>query len=383
LQDSYPRTWSFATIGENLIANPRLKGIYRWQNQVGTPAELLPNAPANCTFVMVTQQRQIHAFGCQQQYSNDGLSSPGPFNPMCIRGSDIDGNVETWDATAANNAYEYILEAGSRIVAAAKFGPGMLVWTDTAIYQATFQDNPAAPWFFELVANECGLIAPNAVTVVNQVAYWLSPSLQFYMFVPGMLPQIVPCRIRKDFTDYLDRSQIDKIACTNVGKYGEVWWFYPDARDGDECSRFLLMSGPDLWSKGTLARSAVGDFTGDRPVMVSPDGISYRHEDGTTADGEDIAWRVQVSGQSFGERRAMVRTVFPDFEDQAGDIEMTLQVQDYPQATPRDKGPYTLARGREKRDLRVEGAIIGATFRGSEYARMGRPAFEITGTGRR
>jgi hypothetical protein len=378
----YPRTWSLSTYGQSLIANPRLGGIYQWTNSTGAAAAPVANAPAKVAFALVTPERQLIAFGCNEEVS-------GTFNPLCIRWSDIE-NITVWTTAANNNAGEHILEGGGRIVAARLFGSGMAVWTDNAAYYGQFVGDPGQTFRFDRVEENCGLIGPNAVTIVNQTAYWIGPDLQFRFWTLGGTPEIIACPIRSDFADNLAQAQGDKIVAASVSKFAEVWWHYPDARDGSENSRYVAMSAKDgTWFKGKLPRSAAIDagIVG-YPVMVAPTGEIYHHELGKNANGAPLEAYIKTADQYLDEagRAMMIRGIYPDFEDQAGTVSLTVHMRRHPQGTITTKGPYPLAAGAGKKDFRVSGVVFSMTFSlasNPAYARLGKPVLDLRPCGRR
>ena len=377
--DYYARTWSLATYGEQLIANPRGKGIYRWENDPLFPAVIIPNAPTVVDGILVTSEAQILAFGCNEEVS-------GNYNPLAIRGSDI-RDPEMWTTAANNNAFEHILEGGGRIVGWKQIGSYIAVWTNSALHLGQFIGEAGQAYRFDRVAENCGLVAPNAVEVVNQTAFWIGPDYQFRAWQLGGEPAILKCPIWRDFTDNLVEAQKEKIVATGVSKFGEVWFHYPDDRDGIENSRYVAFNIADgTWFKGIMARSAAVDAgIATHPIMVEPSGGVYYHEYGETANGGALPWFIRSSDQYMddGGRAVLIRGVRPDFEDQSGDIDLTFYVRRFPQGVAVEKGPYTLPNDREKKDLRVQGHIIASEFSGTEYARYGRPIFDLVPTGAR
>lgn len=375
LMETYPRTWSFGSYGENLIANPRGRTIFLWENDTASPATALTNAPGTAAYVLVTPDRQIVAL--------DAEPVAATYSSMVIRGCDYE-DITDWSPTSTNNAFEVKLEGGSRLVAGAMLGEYMLVWSDTSLFLGQFQtDNKLDPWRFDLIASDCGLAAPNAFAITEGGAFWLTPSYRFMSYQVGGLPQPLPCPISNDFRGNLDTEQLDKVIATHIPRYNEVWWFYPDTRDGDECSRFVAtnLTG-EGWFKGTLERTAAAQSLGENPVWVGSDSYIYTHED---AAGDDFAWSIKTSGQylSEGGEIARISDIWPDFEDQDGTIDVTFYTRAYSQASERDAGTWSLAPGREKRDLRVQGKIVSQKFAGSGYARFGKPTYEVRAGGRR
>lgn len=375
LTESWPRTWSLSNFGKWLIANPRGHPIYLWQNDTTAPAAALSGAPTSVICSLVTPSRQVLAFGCDEEVSGD-------FNAKCIRGSDIE-TITDWTASTADNAFEFILEGpGTTIVKAALYQDIVPVWTDAALYVGTNQDIAEAPWVFTLTASNCGLIGPNAFTVTNEGVWWMSPDKQFFFWSYGSPPVPVPCPIRDDFMDNL--TETDKIVCAENPQFNEIWWFYPDSRDGDECSRFIAYNTAEqAWFRGDVARTAAVDRKGRAPLRIN--GYIYLHEDGSTADGAALNSSIRSSAFYLDEagRVVMIGEVKPDFYDQENNITMTIRGRSHAQATPIVKATLTLGPGREKRNMRAVGAIMDIELESTGSWRMGKTVFDYAVLGRR
>ena len=376
----FPRTWSFGAYGESLMANPRGGTIYWWQNDTGTLAAALTNAPAEVTYMLVTTTRQVMAFGCNEEVSGD-------FNNLCIRFSDIEDPTD-WTTSSANNAGEIILEGGGRIVAARLVGDAVFVWTDAAIYQGRFTGQTAQPWVFDKVGENCGLIGPNAATVVSQTAYWMGPDMQFRFCPLSGVPDIIVSPVQATVSENMALSQSDKIVAANIAQYNEIWFFYPDSRDGYENSRYVSASLVDgKWSQGMLARTAFDDGSPYQfPLGASYSGVVYIHERGNNADGDPLNWYVITGDQYIGEGQKFmqIKGFWPDFKDQQGAVSFECYTRKYPQATVRTKGPYIVSPGQSKRDFLAEGRVISVRISGNSspsYCRFGKLAFEVEGTG--
>lgn len=379
LNEVWPRTWSLANWGENLMASPRGKGLYVWENDTAAPATLVANAPANIMVMLVTPTRQVMALGCNQYADSQ-------FNPMCIRASDT-ADYTTWAPSSGNNAFEDVLEGGGKIIAAANYGNDVLIWTDTSLFIGYYTGAGNQPYSFRREATNCGAAGPNAAVVVNKVAYWLTGDFQFYTWQAGMPPTPYPCPMREEFKDNLDTAQIDKVCATSVAEFQEVWWFYPDTRDGDENSRYVAVNVTDnTWAKGTLTRTAAID-SGPlaNPLFISPDGYAYLHEYGDDADGGAINWLVETSDiyMTDAEALVLVRGAWPDFKSQNGDVQMTLSFKQYPQSLASVKGPYILSETTAKKDFMAQGRLVSVKFEGTlSGTRAGKMMFDAERTGR-
>lgn len=376
----WPLTWSLANWGENLLASPRGQSLFVWENVPAAPATLVTNAPDEISYMLVSK-RQVFALGCNEELSGD-------FNPLCIRGSDLEDYTD-WTTLATNNAFEYVISGSGRIVAGAEIGDYIAVWTDNGLYLGQDVGTGTISYRFDRIAENCGLIGPNAITVINQTAYWITPDYQFYRWQPGAEPQLLPCPIRNDFKDNIASSQFEKIATCSVSQYGEVWWFYPDSRDGNENSRYIAFSTVDgQWFRGVIARSACVDAGPTRfPLFVTSDGSAYWHEEGHTANGGALDWSLTTADQYVNNagNTMLLRGLWPDFEAQQGSASLSLALRKYPQAEMiYSKGPFSLSANQSKRDFMCSARVIAATFSGSSspaFVRFGKPLFDAVVSG--
>lgn len=378
----FPNTWSLANWGQNLMACPRYQTLFIWQNNKLTDATPVAAAPDNINYMLVSK-RQVLAFGCNEVAS-------GTFNPMCIRGSAL-RDYTKWTPGSTSTAFEEILSGSGRIVAARQVGDAIAVWTDNALYLGQFIGSPTQIYRFDLVAQHCGLIGPNAAQVINQTVVWVTPDFQFYVWTPGGSPVLINCPIRNDFRENVYQGQADKITACSVGQYGEVWWFYPDARDGSECSRYVAVSiGDGTWFRGRMQRSACVDAgPTEYPAFVTPEGTAYWHENGHDGDGGPLDWSLTSADQYVDEasRTVFIRGIYPDFEDQKGIANLCLSLRSAPQGpVVAEKGPYLLGINRLKYDFRASARVVSATFAGSSvpaFVRFGKPTFDVVVTGER
>lgn len=378
-------TWSLAAWGANLIANPRGQGIYQWTNSgVAAP---IANSPQSVTYTLVTQQRQIMALGC-----NDEVT--GVFNPMLVRHSGVQ-NPTQWNtlASSASTARSYALPGGGRIVAGVAVGPYVLIWTNFGLFLGTYVGSINQVWSFNPVANGCGLIGPNAFTVVGQTVYWMSPDKQFWSYSLGGMPQLIDCWILNDLRENMALAQADKIVMSHMAQFGELWCLYPDARDGFENSRYVgcNIMGADAsdWFRGQLARTAFCDAGPyPYPVGVTYAGNVYEHEHGNSADGAALSWFITTSDLMLDDNFSMLtRKYFPDFTpDQIGAVSLTVTTTMFPNdPNPRTFGPYTVVKNQTMVDILAEGRFFSVTFAGNSapsYARIGRLLFDAKQRGR-
>ncbi len=396
--DYFPRTWSLATWGAQLMACPRGGSIYWWQGSTATPAAGLRNAPKRSTVILVTPQRQVMAFGTEEE-------ATGVFNPLCIRASDI-RNPELWATAADNNAQEEILTGSGRIVSAKVVGEAILVWSDRALYVGTFTGDPGRGWRFDCVAEQCGLIGVNAAAVVGQRAFWISPEGMVFGYMLGGEPFNCLSPVAVDMMDNLATVQADKIVASTFAARGEVRFDYPDDRDGPdgsgglECSRYVAFNyaepipkqpqGTFAWGRGTLARSAYIDAGPQGfPIGVAPTGEVYFHERNNSADGAAFsAWleSADLYADESDHLHAELREWAPDFQGQTCPVQLTLYGRPEPKAAEKAYGPWVCGVTDTRKPLRARGRLVRLrfeSFAAVNFWRVGRPVFDVLVTGKR
>lgn len=379
--DYFPRTWAAGVWGQQLVANPRGGTVYVWENDTAVRAKPLDNAPASVTHMLVAPQDQVFALGCNEEVS-------GRFNPVCIRHSGVRKNTD-WKTEPGSTAREYILPGGGRIVAGRVIGSYLLVWTNHSLFLGTFVGSLQQVWRFDRVAEKCGLIGPNAAVVVNQAAYWFGADRQFYRYVLGGGVEPIPCPIREDLSDNLTPSQADKIVASSNSRFSEIRFDYPDQRDGAENSRYVALSLVGQgWHRGRMARTAFVDAgPAPDPIGVTPEGAIYWHERGASADGQPLAWSVETADLYLSqEQTGLLLGLWPDFKDQIGPVHVTVVSRRKPQSVETVKGPFGMAVGDDKLDLRCSGRLFRLLFTGNSgptFARLGEISVDVAQGGKR
>ena len=377
--DAFPLTWSFYSFGEALIACPRGQAVYIWNNNTAAPAVRVSGAPTRNTWVAVTKERQIICYGTLEEVS-------GVYNPRCIRWSDFE-TTTTWTTTATNNAGEYILESAGRVVSARKTAQGFFVWTEAELFFQTFLGDPSQTFLFQRQGTGCGLIGPNAATVSGSTAYWVTPGVEFLTAGIGAEPQGLQSPLRRELFDNLAPVQQEKIYAATLSRFNEVWWFYPDVRDGDglECSRAVCVSTVgNGWMKHQLARTAYIDSNPmEYATACDPSGYIYWHEKGTSANGGVMNAFAETGDirMSEGASVMLMRGMWPDFDDQVGSVSLTVRTKLYPQDSYVSFGPYALAVGATKRDFMASGRFISLKLESNTAPTFWRASpFNVEGT---
>jgi hypothetical protein len=390
--------WTFGSWGTTLLACPNGQSLYE---QSGTStATVVTNAPDNITGILVTDQRQVLALGCNEE-------SSGTFNGRCVRGCDIEDYTD-WTTSASNNAFEHILDDDGVIVAGRKIGSSVAIWTTGSLYLGQFLGDPGQTYRFERIDANCGLIGPKAVAILNQRAFWIGTDGRARTWAVGTSPQIIPCAIGKHFIDGIDLGQPvatsgspARMCAVTISKFNEVRWYYPHSL-GENDSFIALDIDTGLWHRANdpngvtdygrtaaLEHPLLATPIYDSPIVsVNTADVITVEETGIAGTGSNpYAWHIESAGIYLDEahRRLMVRSVIPDFEDQSGSISLTLTVRDRPQASATTKGPFTLTTATTKKDFRASGKMFTVKISGADstYARLGKLLFDVVPMGER
>lgn len=344
-------------------------------------------APEIVESILVTATGQICAYGCEEELEVTQ-------NARCVRWCDIQTSLvngfDDWTSKSTNSAGGYILRNSGRLLRAKEVGQIIGVWTDEGMFWQTFIGDPANMWNFDRAGTNCGLVGPNAVDVVGSQAFWGGPDFVFYVASFGGEPLALPAPIDQTFQDAQVNSQQEKIYCSSLSQFNEVWWFYPHEDDGNECSRYYAFSiSEGKWFQGVMDRTCMIDSAPfDHPVAVGADGTLYTHERGNTAAGDAISWHAETSDIYLQESGQVVqmRGMRPDLHDQGGAVTFTVKTKQYPQGDQTTHTPEVITVGQDKADFRVSGAIVALRWESDlvgARCRLGKPIFDVIQRGRR
>ena len=240
------RLWSQSNYGEDLVINPRGGAMYYWANNTspniydrcqiikastavtvkdlfnGGTTTFTPDAtcPDVVNFVLISDSsRFTFAFG-----TNDptGVYATETQDPMQVRWSD-QNTVAVWTPAITNQAGGIRLSHGSQIITAIQTRQEILVFTDSAIYSFQYLGAPYV-WSNQILGDNISITSPNAVSVVNNVTYWMGTD-KFYMYSGRV--ETLPCALRQYIYGNINLQESYQIhSGTNEG-YNEIWWFYP------------------------------------------------------------------------------------------------------------------------------------------------------------
>jgi hypothetical protein len=372
--------WTMDNWGDTLVAcADRNQGpepipfqpIWVWEPGFAQ-ASVLSNAPTvNDGIFVAMPQRQIVAWGSTETGIQD---------PLLICWCDVN-NFNQWIGLATNQAGNYRIPKGSRIVGAVQGAQQGLIWTDVDLWSMVYTGTPYIYSFTE-IGSGCGLIARKAAAAWNGAYYWMGPS-QFYMLgASGVVP--LPCPVWDVVYQNLDQNNLYKIRCAVNSRFNEITWYYPSITGGtgenDSYVKYNAQLG--LWDYGPSDITAWVDQTVLGPPIASHlmGNLLQQHEISNDADGQPLVSWFQTGYYTLGEGdfKTFVDLVWPDMkwgqvsQSQTANVQISFYVVNYPGDTPTIYGPYTVTQATKFFNTRLRGRLISIRVGSSDLGSFWR-----------
>ncbi|MTJ81733.1 MAG: hypothetical protein F8N37_12045 [Telmatospirillum sp.] len=339
----------------------------------------IPNAPTANLGMFVTPENFLVLLGT--------TDASGKWTSMTVRTSDQASNT-VWAPLATNQARDTILRGGSRLVAGRPIRGQSAIWSDTSLFTMTYTGDPAFVYAYKMVATDCGLIGPNAVTVLDGIPYWMTPTGRFLRYVGVIEP--IECPFQEDIFTNLAPVQQEKIFASVLTFPGgvRIKWEIPDGRDGVECSRYAEYDpASGIWSTGPLARTAaVSAGALPLPVAVGPDGTVFWQEKGSYADGGPLSWSFKTAPMEIGNGDTLmaITRMIGDWKTLQGAATVTLYGRNWPADGDQVVGPLPITAGDLHTDFVMTARQVAVEFKGQgapSKMRIGRIRFQVEDTG--
>jgi hypothetical protein len=239
---------------------------------------------------------------------------------------------------------------------------------------------------FTQIGAGAGACSRHSVQKFRGSVYWMGAS-NFYIYDGGGV-RVLPCPVWDAvFQNFNSAFQTNVRAMPNTPN-NEVGWLYPSAASSNgECDTYVKMNVTEPgnpWDYGLLARSAwIDQSVFGPPIAAIPGGVIYSQETGFDADGQPLVWSFTTgySALGDGEQRVMVDQFMPDFiwgafsGTQGAQVNVTINVVDFPGQTPRQYGPYLVTVATKYVTTRFTGRQASWTIGGADlgsFARLGK-----------
>ena len=388
------RIWSLDNFGELLLASPVNGGLYVWTPPIASGNVAVPvggSAPTAMTGMFVAMpQAQVITYGAEASGTQD---------PLLIRWSDA-GSYNNFTPTITNQAGSFRLSRGSRIVSGMQVGQTALIWTDEDVWSMVYQGSPYV-YSINILARECGILAPDGAAVLNSNVYWISNN-NFFTMQNGTVTDL-PCSVWDQIFPNLDLVNADLCVAGSNSAFSEVFFFYPSTSGGGEIDSYVKVTVPTsltysqlstaqyVWDYGTLVRTAWHDSS-LLGSSIAADGSGYlqQHEIGYTNNGVAIPGMFAESGFADiaqGQDYPFVDQIIPDFKDYTSSATAQFSVvgTNYPFEATTTYGPYTVTPTATKfisMRARKRQIAFRIDFDGQSFVRIGAVRYRIAPSGR-
>ena len=362
--------WQFDTWGQYLVACMSGDGkLYQWQVNPAQKAQLIENAPVDCTGCFVTPERFLVAYGA------DG-------NPRLVRWSDQE-NIDSWAPLGTNRAGDKEVQTNGTLIAAIKTKKETVLFTEVDTHVMRFIGGTLI-YSIDRLSSASGIVGPRAGVMVDRGIYWMGVNGFFYY--DGEVKPL-PSEVSDYVFSDINQAQISKVYAGHNSSFGEVWWFYP-SNDSNEINRYVIYNyRENHWMIGTLIARTGWEDAGvyDYPIASDVDGYLYSHEFGWTADGEAITSQRRIEAGPVeirpGNQIMHVNQMLPD-ERTGGQAQIVLKSKFTPEGVYTSHGPYSLS---EYTDVRITGRMIALEIQGAvdDDWRFGTLRLDVAPGGRR
>lgn len=374
--------WSQTNWGEILLSCPENGAIYTWSPQSGyTNAQVIAQAPFFNGGIFLSMPQQILVAWRSEQ-------STGTQDNLIVFWSNA-GDFTNWTISNETSAGRYHIPSGSIIMGGLQAPNYGVIWTDIDVYQMSYVGGDAI-FNFTQVGTGCGLIGGHAAGVIAGEVYWCGRS-NFFKFGSGGV-QVVPCTVWDFIFQNMNTAQVSKIRCAPNSAFNEIGWFFPseNATENDSFVKMNITEG--TWDYGSLNRTAWTDISvAGSPIGADSGGFLWEHETGEAFPGaSNPSFRSGWWAISDGNELAFVDYIIPDFQwgtygDTDAQVMLTFFAVDYPGASVRTYGPYTVTQATEYITPRIRGRLLSVFVQSSNSAfwRLGRIRFRWASSGRR
>ena len=350
--------WTLDNWGEDLVACRRGGKIFYLNVDASITPEraiVVSAAPSINNYIRVSpNDRHLISYGSQEFGTSE-------YNPLLVRWSDQE-NFNNWTPSISSTSGEVILAGGTEIRGAIRSRNAIFVWTDSSMYTQQFVGPPFI-FNFQQVGTNCGLIAPHAAIDVDGIAYWMGEN-NFYAF-DGRVRNL-PCTIRRYLYDSFNEVNKDKVFAGINSEFNEIIWLYPDQNSIEPNSYIIFNYKENTWAFGSSFYSTFSDHSIFEDTIatgkVSATAANYvwnnEPKNVYTGDGKILSSYLESAEFDIedGNSLLFIDRIIPDYTiTNNGNIQLTLQFQEYPNSPIITKGPYTIQQTTKKVDLRGRG----------------------------
>jgi hypothetical protein len=132
--------------------------------------------------------------------------------------------------------------------------PSGIFWATDSLVRVSFTSTSPYYWRYDTIATGISAMSSNAFVEMDGIYYWAGTD-RFYIY-NGSVKVLPNDKNLNYFFDGINFQQRQKVWCTKVPRYNEIWWFYPKG-SATECTDAIIYNVKDeLWYDAGQAEGA-------------------------------------------------------------------------------------------------------------------------------
>lgn len=231
-----------------------------------------------------------------------GVTSIQPFlvvygsNGMIRNSNTNDFSTATGWTTGGANKANTANVAGSKIIYGAPVrgggqSPAGLFWALDSVIRMSFVGGTAI-WAFDTLSNPTSILSKRCVVEHDGKFFWVGTD-RFLMY-NGVVQELPNAMNANYFFEGLNYAHRNKVWGTKIGRFGEIWWFYPRGTD-TECNHAIIFSYVEnTWYDAECQRSA------GHSVQLYRRPVWAGDEDSVETTALPVGFRLVNSAQTLG-----------------------------------------------------------------------------------
>jgi len=273
--------------------------------------------------------------------------------------------------------------------------PAGLFWSLDSLIRVTYTPSTVNGlnfyWKYDLLTSQTSIMSSQCVIEYDGIFYWCA--VDRFLSYNGVVQEIPNTANQNYFFDNLNYAQRQKVWCTKVPRWGEIWWFYPRG-DATECTDAIVYNVRDkIWydaGESPGAQRSAGTFSEvfRKPIwggnVENSEGkyTLWQHETGvdevyltnvnaikSTFETNNLGWVTGGPGnpQLSGDNRWLrVERVEPDFV-QNGDMSLFVIGRGYADDVDETSDAYVFDNTTLKIDMREQRRELRLKFESNTF----------------
>ena len=273
--------------------------------------------------------------------------------------------------------------------------PAGLFWSLDSLIRVTYTPSTVNGlnfyWKYDLLTSQTSIMSSQCVIEYDGIFYWCA--VDRFLSYNGVVQEIPNTLNQNYFFDNLNYAQRQKVWCTKVPRWGEIWWFYPKG-DATECTDAIIYNVREkTWydaGESPGAQRSAGTFSEvfRKPIwggnVQNSEGkyTLWQHESGvdevyltnvnairSSFETNNLGWVTGGPGnpQLSGDNRWLrVERVEPDFV-QNGDMNLYVTGKGYADDVDDISDPYVFDNTTLKIDMREQRRELRLKFESNTF----------------